>query len=160
MTWPTANISTANLDSAAGSISSSRQNIYAAIVALNEIIQASTGVYTQSNVTTYTPNYALGPVHSIQANTGLTLDAPTNLPLGHSMELVIRQATTTASLYVASGYVTAGYFQEGAQISANSQYLFRGGLTTLSGTAPSVDRLTVQRTGTTEYLADLDLGYI
>jgi len=159
MTWPTANISTANLDSAAGSISSSRQNIYAAIVALNEIIQASTGVYTEANVATYTPNYALGPVHSIQANTGLTLNVPTNLPLGHSLDIVIRQASTTAQLYVNSGYVTAGYFQEGAQILANSQYLFRGGEITLSGAAPSVDRLRITRTGSTEYLADLDLNY-
>lgn len=158
MTWPTANVSTTNLEAATGSISGSRANIYDSIVTLNRILQFSQTVYTESNVVTYTPNYDLGPLHNITANTGLTLNAPVNLPQGHSMTLIIRQVTTTGAQYVASGYVAAGYFEEGVPIVANAQYRFHNGLTTLTATAPSIDRLDILNDGT-NYIAELRNNY-
>lgn len=159
MTWPTANVSTTNLEAATGSISGSRANIYDSIVTLNRILQFSQTVYTESNVVTYTPNYHLGPVHCITANTGLTLNAPVNLPVGHSMTLIIRQATTTGGAYVASGYIAAGYFEEqGVAIAANDQYKFWAADYTLSSTAPSIDRLDILNDGT-NYVAELRNNY-
>lgn len=158
MTWPTANVSTTNLEAATGSISGSRANIYDSIVTLNRILQFSQTVYTQSNVVTYTPNYHLGPVHCITANTGLILNAPVNLPQGHTMTLMIRQATSSGAQYVASGYIAAGYFEEGQPIMANAQYRFHSGAYTLTATAPSIDRLDILNDGT-NYIAELRNNY-
>lgn len=158
MTWPTANVSTANLEASTGSISGSRANIYDSIVTLNRILQFGQTVYTESNVVTYTPNYHLGPVHCITANTGLTLNAPVNLPVGHSMTLIIRQVTTTGGAYVVSGYIADGYFESEMPIIANSQYKFYAGDYTLSSTAPSIDRLDILNDGI-NYLAEIKNNY-
>lgn len=169
MAWPTANISSGNVDAGADSISSARPQIYQAILNVNEIREF--GVNTTDNQTiagnktftgnttlneyveaiyaggntgagTYTPNAYNGPVHTITATGNFTLAAPTGMAAGASITLIIRQDATGSRT-----------------MTANSAYKFLANVKTLSTAASAIDMLSTFYDGTS-YLSVLSKGYV
>jgi hypothetical protein len=88
-----------------------------------------------------TPNWNNGSIQRMTLNGSLTLNAPTNMPAGSSLKIVI--------------------IQDGAgshTLSPNAAYKFKGGNKTLSTAATSIDEIIVLYDGT-NYLCELNLAY-
>lgn len=181
-TWPSATISTANLDSDSDRISSARADLYQAVSALNDIIQvglANVGnievnlgsvvttnteqsITANKNFTTTTelksyiesvhalgnisgtivPSYSNGAVQTATLTGNITLNAPTGMPAGGSITLVLTQDAT-------------GY----RKLTASSSYRFAGNINTLSNIGNDIDIMAIFYDGT-NYLTTLSKGYV
>jgi hypothetical protein len=88
-----------------------------------------------------TPNWNNGSTQTMTLNNNLTLNAPTSMPVGSSMQLVITQDVSGNRL-----------------ISPNGAYKFLGGVNTLSTAGNAIDVINIFYDGT-NYLSELKKGY-
>lgn len=108
----------------------------------------ATGVMTEQiyvkgdTGSTFTPNYSLGSIQTLTANMNFSLAAPSNIPNGGSLTLIITQDATGSRT-----------------MTANSAYKFAGeGFKTLSTAPTSIDMMNIFRSSTTYYVT-LTTGY-
>jgi len=92
--------------------------------------------------TSFTPNWTESQVIRVTANQSFTLNAPSNLPEGGSMTIIITQDGTG-----------------GRVMTPAVSYKFAGGFKTLSLQANAVDMLNIFRVGNL-YLTTLTTGYV
>jgi hypothetical protein len=90
---------------------------------------------------TITPNWNNGSTQKMTLNNNLTLNAPTSMPSGASMKLIITQDVSGSRL-----------------LSPDSAYKFLGGINTLSTPGNSIDVIDVYYDGT-NYLSEIKKGY-
>jgi len=90
---------------------------------------------------TITPNWNNGSTQKMTLNNNLTLNAPTSMPSGASMKIIITQDVSGSRL-----------------LSPDSAYKFLGGINTLSTPGNSIDVIDVYYDGT-NYLSEIKKGY-
>ena len=109
---------------------------FSGTVTLNEFAET---VYAGGTLSTYTPDWDNGSVHAITLNGDLTLNAPSNMPTGGTISIIITQSNRT--------------------MTANSAYRFAGGENTLSPGINAIDVLHIFYDGT-NYLTTMVKGYV
>lgn len=176
MTWPSGNISLANLDSGSDSISSARADLYEAVNKVNLMIDNGptaegggsyvdiTTTQTISGNKTFTGNVVLNEYQEYVYNIGTTSGSVTpNWSNGPVQTITLNgNLTLNTPVNMSAGASVVLIIRQDATglrtLTANSAYKFQAGMKTLSTAGSAIDILSIFY-DSTNYLCSLAKGY-